>query len=52
MKFFKLFIAAALFVTNMTYEEQILVTKAGIDSTWEVTFSTPISHAADTEAAY
>ncbi len=46
MKFFKLFIAAAFFVTSVTYEEQILVTKAGVDSTWEVTFSTPVSHAA------
>ena len=50
MKFFKLFIAAAFFVTSITFEEQVLVTKAGIDSTWDVTFSTPVSHAA--AAAY
>lgn len=52
MKFFKLFIAAAFFVTSVTYEEQILVTKAGIDSTWDVTFSTPVSHAAAAKAAF
>lgn len=52
MKFFKLFIAAAFFVTSVTYEEQILVSKAGIDSTWEVTFSTPVSHAAAAKAAF
>lgn len=52
MKFFKLLVAIAFFVTSVTYEEQILVTKAGIDSTWEVTFSTPISHALEAEAAY
>lgn len=51
MKFFKMFIAAAFFVTSVTYEEQILVTKAGIDSTWEVTFSTPVSYAAAAKMA-
>lgn len=50
MKFFKLFLAVALFVTNVTMEEQYMVTKAGIDSTWEVTFSTPMSHALEAEA--
>lgn len=52
MKFFKLFIAAAFFVTSVTFEEQILVSKAGIDSTWDVTFSTPVSHAAAAKAAF
>lgn len=51
MKFFKIFVAAAFFLTSVTFEEQILVTKNGIDSTWAVTFSTPVSsHAA--AAAY
>lgn len=45
MKFFKVFVAAALFVTSVTVEEQILVSKSGVDSSWSVTFSTPVSHA-------
>lgn len=52
MKFFKLFIASALFVTNITFEEQVLVTKTGIDSTWDVTFSTPVSQAQYEAAAF
>ena len=53
MKFFKVFVAAALFMTSVTFEEQILISKSGIDSSWNVTFSTPISHAAmQSEAAY
>ena len=45
MKFFKMFVAAALFMTSVTFEEHIIVSKSGIDSTWNVTFSTPVSHA-------
>lgn len=52
MKFFKVFIAAALFTTSVSFEEQILVSKTGIESTWSVTFSTPVSHAAAKYAAY
>lgn len=50
MKFFRVFIAAAAFFTSVTFEEQIIVSKTGIDSTWDVTFSTPVSYAA--KAAY
>lgn len=52
MKFFKLFVAVALFVTSVSFEEQIMVSQNGIDSTWEVTFNTPIANAAMETEAY
>lgn len=52
MKFFRVFVAALAFLTSVTYEEQILVTKNGIDATWEVTFSSPVSSHAAEAAAY
>jgi hypothetical protein len=36
MKGFKLVLAVALFVTSVTFEEQIIVTDQGLASTWEV----------------
>lgn len=51
MKFFKLFIAVALFTTSVTFEDQIIVSKAGIDSTWSVTFNTPVANAMMNESA-
>ncbi len=39
MKFAKFFIAAALFVSSVTYERQVLMTANGIDSSWDVSIS-------------
>lgn len=39
MKLAKFFIAAALFVSSVSYEKQILMTANGVDSYWEVTIN-------------
>lgn len=36
MKGLKLMLAVALFVTSVSFEEQVLVTDQGLASTWEV----------------
>ena len=46
MKIAKFFIALALFVTSVTFQEQVIMTKNGIDVSWDVTVSTQVSHAA------
>ncbi len=43
MKGFKLVLAVAMFVTSVTFEEQIIVTDQGLASTWEVSVGTPRS---------
>ena len=48
----KLFVAFALFVSSVTFEEQVLMTKDGISSTWNVSFSTSISHAAQQQSNF
>ncbi len=40
MKGLKLFLAVALFVTSVSYEEQVIVTDQGLASTWEVSVGT------------
>jgi hypothetical protein len=49
MKGFKLILAIALFVTSVSFEEQVLVTDQGLASTWEVSVGT--SNAMATMAA-
>ncbi len=36
----KLFIAALMFVTSVTFDSQVLVTKNGLDSNWDISVST------------
>jgi len=40
MKGFKLILAVALFVTSVSFEEQVLVTDQGLASSWEVSVGT------------
>lgn len=40
MKGLKLMLAVALFVTSVSYEEQVFVSENGLASTWEVTIGT------------
>lgn len=39
MKFTKFFIAAALFISSVSYERQVLMTANGVDSYWEVSIN-------------
>lgn len=40
MKGFKLILAVAMFVTSVSFEEQVIVTDQGLASTWEVSVGT------------
>lgn len=46
MKLAKFVIALALFVTSVNYQEQVIVTKSGIDVTWKASIVTSQSFAA------
>lgn len=45
MNFTKLMVAFAIFVSSVSFEEQVLMTKDGISSTWNVSFGTTVSYA-------
>ncbi len=40
MKGFKLMLAIAMFVTSVTFEEQVMVTDQGLATNWEVSVGT------------
>lgn len=40
MKGMKLILAVALFVTSVSFEEQVLVSEQGLASSWEITVVT------------
>lgn len=46
MKGFKLMLAMALFVTSVSFQEQVIMTDQGLASTWEVSVGTQNSMAA------
>lgn len=50
MKGLKLMLAVALFVTSVSFEEQVLITDQGLASTWEVSVGT--SNAMALQQAY
>jgi hypothetical protein len=52
MKGFKLVLAVALFVTSVTFEEQVIVTDQGLASTWEVSVGTPSAMALEHYAEF
>ncbi len=52
MRFAKFAIALALFVTSVSFQEQVLMTKNGIDVTWKTSITTSQSFALQQEAAF
>lgn len=51
MKGLKLMLAVALFVTSVSYEEQVFVNENGLASSWEVTIGTSKAMALEAMAA-
>jgi hypothetical protein len=45
MRITKFVVAALLFVSSVSFEQQVLVTKNGMDSTWETSISSNSAYA-------
>jgi hypothetical protein len=51
MRFTKFILAALLFVSSVSFEQQVLVSQNGLESTWDASISTNAALALAMEAA-